>query len=199
MGLEVLKSLKKYSSRSQDFCVLAIDKEEELVRAATINAKNFGLEEQYKAVCLDIEDYSTKDIHILYNMNKKEHIACTNSEQKSTRIFDAIMTNPPWYHEERGIISQNPLRKSALFGKNKMEIFLNFADKYLKDKSSLFMISKPAYFMHCVRTMPSSLHAQYLQNVYTSKKRKNATFFLLEAKRKGKGDCIFTAPKFTTS
>lgn len=122
------------------------------------------------------------------------------------RIFDAVITNPPWYLESQGKITHKPLRKSALFShtlskhthespQESMDYFFHFADWHLKEKAFLYTIGKPKCFLRCIHKMPQNLQALRVQNVYTSSKKEYATFFMLEAQRMGRGDFIFDAIK----
>lgn len=201
VGLEILQALQKLSPWTEDFYVIGIDKEEELVLSANLNAQKFGLDTQYRAICHNIEkkldiDVLFQEIACLLHEKDKAIFSSRFFDLRNPRLFDAVIMNPPWYHEERGHVTQKALRKSALFGKDSMGYFFTFVDAYLKDKASLFMIAKPSCFMHCIKEMSKTFNPHYLQNVYAHKNAKRAIFFMLEAKRMGRADCVFASPKW---
>ena len=111
-------------------------------------------------------------------------------------MFDAVVTNPPWYNRNNGQVSHGNLRRDALFGDEKsMAVFLDFAEKKLKKNASLYMVGKSAYFGDCLKFMPASLRCTTMQNIHATQNTA-AVFFLLEARFQNKAGMVFPAPIF---
>ena len=116
--------------------------------------------------------------------------------RKNPRLFDAVITNPPWYNKEQGEVSSVPLRRNALFGDERtMSVFLDFAEKRLKKNASLYMVGKSSNFVDCAQFIPASLRCTTMQNVHANRDVA-AVFFLLEARFQSKAQMVFPAPIF---
>jgi len=118
------------------------------------------------------------------------------SVSKNPRLFDAVITNPPWYDVSKGKVSHGILRRNALFGdETTMETFLGFAGKRLKKNGSLYVVGKSANFHDCMKAMPASLRCTTMQNVH-ARQEDDAVFFLLEARFQSKASMVFPSPLF---
>jgi len=220
IGIEILKYVKKnYPEHVKDTYILGIDKENVLVESAHANAKTFGFHENYHAICadiapdtLDISDTvdilgtrgmaGTLDIIVqnwaFEKMEKQrgKKMDVHDGVIKNPRLFDAIITNPPWHHANNGKVSHDILRRNALFGdETTMGMFLGFAEKMLKKNASIYVVGKSAYFYDCVKAMPASLRCTTMQNVHATQED-DAVFYLLEARFQSKASMVFPSPLF---
>ena len=128
-----------------------------------------------------------------YNEKRKNS---PDGVDKNPRLFDAVITNPPWYDMNNGKVSHALLRRSALFGDGtSIATFLGFAEKKLKKNASLYMVGKSSNFADCAKLMPAPLRCTTMQNVH-AKEGVAAVFFLLEARFQSKADMVFPAPIF---
>ncbi len=224
IGIQILKYIKEqYPEHIKHVHMLGIDKEAVLIESAKANAKAFGFEENYSTLQADLA-LCEKEVHDWALRKKaaaengklpkhgtkrndvdKNHLEKNDTEtedtknngiEKNPRLFDAIVTNPPWYNKNKGRVSHEHLRREALFGdENSMQIFLTFAEKKLKKNASLYMVAKTGNFTDCIQAIPKNLRCTTMQNVHDTH-NKNAIFFLLEARFQSKADMVFHPPLF---
>lgn len=168
--------------------VFGIEKEEELFLAAKYNAKLFGHEQKYTALQLDILD--NKSISYVQNKVFEEIFLDTLPERqnkdggvlKNPRLFDFVVTNPPWYRAETKLHSLSPLRNTALFGNESiLQNFFAFGEKFLKKNANIVTVAKTACYMEFMQAMPKTIQITALQAVH-KKIHQKAIFFILQGK-----------------
>jgi len=202
IGIQILEYVQKnYPDYLKHTYILGIDKEKTLIESAHANAKAFGFHENYHAICADIMTNVSADIVQSWAFDRiEEQRGITEHAQggvvKNPRLFDAIITNPPWYSMNRGEASHGNLRRSALFGdETSMAMFFGFAEERLKKNASLYVVGKNAYFHDCIKVLPASLRCTTMQNVHPTQ-GDNSVFFLLEARFQSKAPMAFLPPLF---
>lgn len=173
--------------------ILGVDRSPELIHAAKQNAQHY--DNQYHTLCGNIFDAEIqKQIQVwaYSQMRDDSHTNC--GVTKNPRLFDGVITNPPWYNENHGINSKHPLRRQALFGhENCLSQFFLIAQNVLKKNASLYTIGKSQHFSKYV--MPPHLLPVTIQHVHASA-HENATFFLMEAKFQSQAETKILKPLF---
>lgn len=168
--------------------VFGIEKEEELFRAAKYNAKQFGHERNYFVFQMDI--LKSESVPLLQNKVFEEIFIDTLPQQqnkdggvlKNPRLFDFVVTNPPWYRAETKLHSVSQLRNTALFGNEAiLQGFFAFGEKFLKKNASMVTVAKTACYMEFMNAMPKSIQIIALQAVH-KKIQQKAIFFILQGK-----------------
>ena len=168
--------------------VFGIEKEEELFRAAKYNAKQFGHERNYFVFQMDI--LKLESVSLLQNKVFEEIFIDTLPQQhnkdggvlKNPRLFDFVVTNPPWYRAETKLHSVSQLRNTALFGNEAiLQGFFAFGEKFLKKNASMVTVAKTACYMEFMNAMPKSIQIIALQAVH-KKIQQKAIFFILQGK-----------------
>lgn len=104
IGLEILQKIQKnYPKKLPEVFILGIDKEEELVKYALHNAKNFGFATQYHALTFEVSHASLKTDSFFHRsrieklFNVPEHKVTEHKEmtQKNSTITDMHITESP--------------------------------------------------------------------------------------------------------
>lgn len=189
IGILILQFFKElYPELYPYLKIIGIEKEEELYRAAKYNARIFEHEQNYFALQADI--FQKESVALVQKftletalLDKLPDIQKQDGGvSKNPRIFDLVITNPPWYRAESKLHSVFALRNNALFGaENVLETFFAFGEKFLKKHASLMTVAKSACFMDFVQAMPEKIQLVAMQPVYKSMQNK-AVFFILQGK-----------------
>ncbi len=226
VGLEFLRGVQKeYPSHFEHCYVLGLDKNAMQVECAKENAKRFSLERQIDFICSDISERSPQVIEEVNpnatdvcnqqaSRNLRDFLSSWAQDKKSLylskdtdsttdtqqhinpRVFDMIMTNPPWYEKNKGHISPNSQRQEALFReKNTIDDFINIGRICLKERGALLAIAKTGLYLDFLSLLGTSLNCTFLQNIYT-KEQTGATFFLAEAIYKSRASVVLAPPLF---
>ncbi len=154
------------------FCY-GIDCDERLTAAATINARNLGLQQHFTAVTMDFNStgwpYTARAIH-------KNH-------GRAALVF----ANPPWKLEKTGKIPQTPLRQKALFGTEEtFPLFVRTAASLLAPNGRLVCSIGSARLQDMFMALQAnSFNILRLRFVH-SRRTRTAVWALIEAKRTGK-------------
>lgn len=201
IGILILQFFKElYPELYPYLNVIGIEKEEELYQAAKYNARVFAHEKNYFALQTDIFQkesvglvqkfvLETALLDMLPHLQKQD-----GGVAKNPRLFDMVITNPPWYRAESKLHSVFALRNNALFGdENVLESFFAFGEKFLKKNSSLLTVAKSACFMDFVQAMPKKIQLVAMQSVHNSLQKK-AIFFVLQGKFQSKAVFEIFAP-----
>lgn len=201
IGILILQFFKElYPELYPYLNVIGIEKEEELYQAAKYNARVFAHEKNYFALQADIFQkesvglvqkfvLETALLDMLPHLQKQD-----GGVAKNPRLFDMVITNPPWYRAESKLHSVFALRNNALFGdENVLESFFAFGEKFLKKNSSLLTVAKSACFMDFVQAIPKKIQLVAMQSVHNSLQKK-AIFFVLQGKFQSKAVFEIFAP-----
>ena len=201
IGILILQFFKELYPEFYPYLhVVGIEKEEELYRAAKYNARVFAHEKNYFALQADIfqkesvglvQKFTLETVFLekLPSLQKQD-----GGVSKNPRIFDMVLTNPPWYRAESKLHSVFALRNNALFGdENVLELFFAFGEKFLKKNASLITVAKSACFMDFVHAMPKKIQLVAMQSEHKSLQQK-AVFFVLQGKYQNKAVFEIFAP-----
>ena len=181
--------------------VFGIEKEEELFRAAKYNAKIFGHEQNYFVFQLDV--LKTESVGYLQNKVFEEVFIDTLPQMqekdggvlKNPRLFDFVVTNPPWYRAETKLHSVSQLRNTALFGNETiLQSFFAFGEKFLKKNASIVTVAKTACYMEFMQAIPKTIQITAMQAVHKKIQHK-AIFFILQGKYLSKAVFEILAPQ----
>lgn len=181
IGILVLQFFKElYPELYPYLNIIGIEKEEELYQAAKYNARVFAHEKNYFALQADISQkesvalvqkfvLETALLDKLPFLQKQD-----GGVLKNPRLFDFVLTNPPWYRAESKLHSVFALRNNALFGdENVLEMFFAFGEKFLKKNASLITVAKSACFMDFVHAMPEKIQLVAMQSVHNELQKKS--------------------------
>lgn len=193
IGMLVLQFFKEvYPELYPHLFVIGVEKEEELYLAAKYNAKVFEHSGNYFALQADIRDRDSVakvqkfalETVLLHKM--PDLLGKDGGTLKNPRIFDMVITNPPWYKAESKLHSVSALRNAALFGgEDVLAMFFSFGEKFLKNGASLITVAKTACYMEFVQAMPKDVRLVAMQAVHKSLQDK-AVFFILQGKYKSR-------------
>lgn len=201
IGILVLQFFKElYPGLYPYLQVIGVEKEEALYQAAKYNAKIFGHEKNYFAFQTDIARAESVGLVQKFALETvlldrlPEMLAKDGGELKNPRMFDMVITNPPWYRAESKLHSVSALRNTALFGsEDVLQTFFSFGEKFLKKNSSLLTVAKTACFMEFLQAFPKSVQPVAMQPVYKTMQDK-AVFFVLQGKYQSRAVFEVTAP-----
>lgn len=201
IGILVLQFFKELYPEFYPYLnVIGIEKEEELYRAAKYNAHIFEHEQNYFALQADIFQKESVGLVQKFTLETAllDKLPVLQKQDggvaKNPRIFDLVITNPPWYRAESKLHSVFALRNNALFGdENVLEKFFAFGEKFLKKNASLMTVAKSACYMDFVQAMPEKIQLVAMQPVYKSLQSK-AIFFVLQGKFQSKAVFEIFAP-----
>lgn len=201
IGILILQFFKElYPELYPYLNVVGVEKEEELYQAAKYNARIFAHEKNYFALQADIfqkESVGAVQKFVLETVFLEKLPSLQKQDggvAKNPRLFDMVITNPPWYRAESKLHSIFALRNNALFGdENVLELFFAFGEKFLKKNASLITVAKSACFMDFVHAMPQKIQLVAMQSVHKSLQQK-AVFFVLQGKYQSKAVFEIFAP-----
>lgn len=201
IGILILQFFKELYPEFYPYLhIVGIEKEEELYQAAKYNARIFTHEKNYFAVQADIfqkESVGLVQKFVLETVFLDRLPALQRQDGgilKNPRLFDMVITNPPWYRAESKLHSVFALRNKALFGnENVLEMFFAFGEKFLKKNASLITVAKSACFMDFVHAMPEKIRLVAMQSVHKPLYKK-AIFFVLQGKFQSKAVFEIFAP-----
>lgn len=202
IGILVLQFFKElYPEIYPCLKVVGVEKEDELFLAAKYNAGYFEHDRQYFPVRADIrlkESVSLVQRFVFETVLLSDMPQLLNQDGgtvKNPRLFDMVITNPPWYRAESKLHSVSALRNKALFGSDEvLADFFGFAEKFMKKNSSLVTVAKSACFMDFLQAFPKSVRPVGMQPVHKDF-RKNAVFFILQGKYQSKAVFEIFAPQ----
>lgn len=193
IGILVLQFFKELYPEWYPFLqVVGVEKEETLYQAAKYNAKMFGHEKNYFVFHGDIAQKESVAglqkfaLETVLLDKLPEMLAKDGGELKNPRLFDMVVTNPPWYRAESKLHSVSRLRNAALFGNEEvLGMFFSFGEKFLKKHASLITVAKTACYMDFLQAVPPSVQPVAMQAVYKTMQDK-AVFFVLQGKYQSK-------------
>lgn len=201
IGILVLQFFKElYPEWYPYLMVVGIEKEEELYQAAKYNAKLFDHEKNFFVFQTDIfqkESVASVQKFVLETVFLDKLPLLRQQDGgtfKNPRLFDLVITNPPWYKADSKLHSVFALRNKALFGdETVLNLFFSFGEKFLKKNASLVTVAKCACYMDFVQSMPGTIRLVAMQSVHNSL-QKNAIFFILQGKYMSKAVFEIVAP-----
>lgn len=201
IGILILQFFKEvYPELYPYIRIIGIEKEEELYQAAKYNARVFEHEKNYFALQADIfqkESVALVQKFVLETalLDKLPFLQKQDGGvAKNPRLFDFVLTNPPWYRAESKLHSVFALRNNALFGdENVLKTFFAFGEKFLKKHASLITVAKSACFMDFVQAMPEKIRLVAMQSMHNELQKK-AIFFVLQGKFQSKAVFEIFAP-----
>ena len=201
IGILVLQFFKELYPEFYPYLkIIGIEKEEELCQAAKYNARIFEHEQNYFALQADISQKESVGLVQKFALETAllEKLPFLQKQDggvaKNPRIFDLVVTNPPWYRAESKLHSVFALRNNALFGDdNVLNMFFAFGEKFLKKYASLMTVAKTACYMDFMQAMPEKIQPVAMQPVYKSLQNK-AVFFVLQGKFQSKAVFEILAP-----
>lgn len=193
IGILVLQFFKEvYPGLYPYLKVIGAEKEEELYLAAKYNAQVFSHDKNYFALHTDIQKKESVPLLQKYTLETAllhkmpDLIGKDGGTFKNPRIFDMVLTNPPWYRAESKLHSVSALRNAALFGsEDVLAMFFSFGEKFLKNNASLITVAKTACYMDFVQAMPEDIRLVAMQAVHKNLRDK-AVFFILQGKYKSR-------------
>ncbi len=140
-----------------------------LLSAKVEDSKIIGVEVQK-----EVAELAKRNI-ILNELEDRVEILNKNiKDLQLNRLFDAVVTNPPYKEKDTGLVNDNNIKLISRHEiEGNLEDFINVASKNLKDKGTMYMINRPErlidIFEYCRKY---KLEPKELQLVYSNIKGK---------------------------
>lgn len=200
IGLAFLYYMRKYQAQLfEHIHIVALDKEQEHIEIAKQNAKIFHLDKHFSVLQLDISEkeslktlqdfsFSLRSKYLQESQEKKKD---NQGISKNPRLFQAVLSNPPWYIQGQGQETSEKLRKSALMADlDALPLFFHFAEKVLIKNACLYTVGKAGHFQRYLRAFAQNSPLVTMQNVHKDLES-HAIFVLLISQYQSKKDtCI---------
>ncbi len=182
VGLALLLRTAEQGGAGINNSVLGLEREPELVAAATDNARRLGLEAQFRAVCADLREMGPE---------KGREWA----ENAPANSFDLVLANPPYRDKCAGRMNPEQLRRNARFETQAgLEVFVQAARGALKTKGRLCLVYLAERLQWAVCTLAENGFALKRVLPVQSRPGEAARLVLLEARKQGGEGCRLEAP-----